>query len=76
MAKIRHIAISRTTPASLPNSMPMSRDEDHGKSKKARCGWTDGYMDIALLPRRHELSAPRRASLSASPSTRTRARRL
>ena len=57
MAKIRHIAIFSDDPASLAEFYAdVFAMKINGKSKEGAVWMTDGYMDIALLPRRHELA--------------------
>jgi len=57
MAKIRHIAIFSDDPANLAQFYADVFDmKIQGKSKEGAVWMTDGYMDIALLPRRHELA--------------------
>jgi predicted enzyme related to lactoylglutathione lyase len=57
MAKIRHIAIFSDDPANLAEFYAdVFEMKIQGKSKEGAVWMTDGYMDIALLPRRHELA--------------------
>ena len=57
MAKIRHIAIFSDDPSKLAEFYADVFDmKINGKSKEGAVWMTDGYMDIALLPRRHELA--------------------
>jgi predicted enzyme related to lactoylglutathione lyase len=56
MAKIRHLAIFSDDPENLaPFYAEVFEFKVSGKSGKA-VWMTDGYMDIALLPRSHELA--------------------
>ena len=57
MAKIRHIAIFSDDPANFAEFYAdVFELTIQGKSKEGAVWMTDGYMDIALLPRRHELA--------------------
>lgn len=57
MAKIRHIAIFSDDPANLAEFYAgVFGMTINGKSGEGAVWLTDGYMDIALLPRRHELA--------------------
>jgi predicted enzyme related to lactoylglutathione lyase len=57
VAKIRHIAIFSEDPAALAEFYADVFDmKIQGKSNEGAVWMTDGYMDIALLPRRHELA--------------------
>lgn len=57
MARIRHIAIFSDDPARLAEFYTDVFDmKVSGKSKEGAVWMTDGYMDIALLPRRNELA--------------------
>ncbi len=57
MAKIRHIAIFSDDPQNLAEFYAdVFQMKINGKSKEGAVWMTDGYMDIALLPRRHELA--------------------
>lgn len=57
MAKICHIAIFSDDPANLAEFYAdVFHMKINGRSKEGAVWMTDGYMDIALLPRRHELA--------------------
>ncbi len=57
MAKMRHIAIFSDDPANLAEFYAdVFKMKINGRSKEGAVWMTDGYMDIALLPRRHELA--------------------
>ena len=57
MARIRHIAIFSDDPANLAEFYAdVFKMKINGKSKEGAVWMTDGYMDIALLPRRNELA--------------------
>src|SRR5579862_2913443 len=57
VAKIRHIAIFSEDPAALAEFYADVFDmKIQGKSDEGAVWMTDGYMDIALLPRKHELA--------------------
>ena len=57
MARIRHIAIFSDDPSNLADFYSdVFGMKVNGKSKEGAVWMTDGYMDIALLPRRTELS--------------------
>ena len=57
MAKIRHIAIFSDDPGKLAEFYAdVFEMKINGRSKEGAVWMTDGYMDIALLPRRHELA--------------------
>ena len=57
MARIRHIAIFSDDPANLAEFYAdVFGMKINGKSNEGAVWMTDGYMDIALLPRRNELA--------------------
>jgi predicted enzyme related to lactoylglutathione lyase len=57
MARIRHIAIFSDDPANLAEFYAdVFGMKVNGKSNQGAVWMTDGYMDIALLPRRNELA--------------------
>jgi predicted enzyme related to lactoylglutathione lyase len=57
MARIRHIAIFSDDPANLAEFYAdVFGMKVNGSSNQGAVWMTDGYMDIALLPRRNELS--------------------
>jgi predicted enzyme related to lactoylglutathione lyase len=59
MARIRHIAIFSDDPANLAEFYAdVFGMKVNGKSNQGAVWMTDGYMDIALLPRRNNELAP------------------
>jgi predicted enzyme related to lactoylglutathione lyase len=59
MARIRHIAIFSDDPANLADFYAdVFGMKVNGKSNQGAVWMTDGYMDIALLPRRNNELAP------------------
>src|SRR5690242_2480964 len=59
MARIRHIAIFSDDPANLAEFYAdVFNMKINGKSNQGAVWMTDGYMDIALLPRRGNELAP------------------
>ena len=57
MARIRHIAIFSDDPANLAEFYAdVFGMKINGSSNQGAVWMTDGYMDIALLPRRNELA--------------------
>jgi predicted enzyme related to lactoylglutathione lyase len=57
MARIRHIAVFSDDPSNLADFyVDVFGMKVNGKSKEGAVWMTDGYMDIALLPRRNELA--------------------
>ena len=59
MARIRHIAIFSDDPANLAEFYAdVFNMKVNGKSNQGAVWMTDGYMDIALLPRRGNELAP------------------